>query len=91
MDEDKLEDPGILQLLLSGNGKKTVPDKTIENDPQANEQETFTFNMNEARRLASHMAMARSRPSSSWTSSKGTPGKQGKLRMSGKRIEMAAR
>ena len=89
VDKDKPEEQGILQLLLSD--KKPMSDKICKSDLPVNEKDTFTTTMNEAKRLAAHVCMARSRPSSSWTGAKGTSRKQSKLRMPGKKIEMAAR
>ena len=81
------EDTGILQILFKGN--QLVPDKFPKKTIPANEEDLFAGHMTEARRLAAHVCMVRSRPSSSWLGTKGTTKK--KLRMPGKKLEVVAR
>ena len=89
VDNNQSDDPGILPLLLENERAmpNNVPVKRFPNS----EEDILAGHMSEARRLAAHVCMARSRPSSSWLGTKETPKEQGNVRMLGNKLGVVAR
>ncbi|CAM9366258.1 unnamed protein product [Ascophyllum nodosum] len=89
VDNNQSDDPGILPLLLENERAmpNNVPVKRFPNS----EEDILAGQMSEARRLAAHVCMARSRPSSSWLGTKEAPKEQGNVRMLGNKLGVVAR
>ena len=83
------DDPGILPLFVESNRSK--PDNfLIKRNPDC-EEDIFAGHMREAQRLAAHVCMARSRASTSWLGTKGTPNEQGSVRMPENKLRIVTR